>query len=162
MNVAMIADAGDKDIKIQNLTEENARLKQFHIATVNKPEVEEKSTETNIARSLPLPNTSTLIQQIQSSINERFAELKDYIGQSIDERIKNVSTDANTYASKVANNMKTVKDLSSSSADPGVQNFRSIMMSARNEELAEKRDKKVRCTNIIIHGLKESSREEDQ
>ena len=36
------------------------------------------------------------------------------------------------------------------------------MMSARNEELAEKRDKKVRCTNIIIHGLKESSREEDQ
>ena len=58
--------------------------------------------------------------------------------------------------------MNTVKDLSSSSADPGVQNFRSIMMSARNEELAKKRDKKVRCTNIIIHGLKESSREEDQ
>ena len=40
MNVAMIADAGDKDIKIQYLTEENARLKQCHIATVNKTEVE--------------------------------------------------------------------------------------------------------------------------
>ena len=36
------------------------------------------------------------------------------------------------------------------------------MMSARNEELAEKRDKKMRCNNIIIHGLKESSREADQ
>ena len=78
-----------------------------------------------------MSNTSTLIQQIKSSINERFAELKDNIGQSIGERIKNVSTD--TYASKVAYTIKTVKDLSSSSTDPGVQNFSSIMMSARNE-----------------------------
>ena len=152
MNVAMIADAADKDIKIHNLTEENARLKQQHLAAV-KPEVEEKSTETKLTRSLPLPNTSTLIQQIQSSIDERFAELKDYIGLSIDERIKNVSTDA-SYASKVENNIQTLKDQSSPSVSAGVQSFRSIIMSARNEDLAEKRDKKLRCTNIIIHGLK--------
>ena len=161
MNVAMIADASDKDIKIVNLTTENERLKQQNLAVVNKPAVEEKSTETTLTRALPLPNTSTLIQQIQRSIDERFTELKDHIGMAIDERIKIVRNSA-SYASKVRNDIQDLNNQSSSSAPEDVQSFRSIMMNARNEDLAEKRDKKMRSTNIIIHGPKESTKEEDQ
>ena len=160
MDVAMIADAADKDIKIQNLTTENERLKQQNIA-LNKPTVEEKSTEANLTQSPSLPNTTTLIQQIKSSIDERFAELKDHIGLAIDERTKNVRTDA-SYASKVGNNLRSLNNQSSSNVPDDVQSFRSIVMNARNEDLAEKRDKKLRSTNIIIHGLKASTKEEDQ
>ena len=40
---------------------------------------------------------------------------------------------------------------------PIVEDFRSLMMSTRNEELAELRDKKERSCNIIIHGKEEST-----
>ena len=112
---------------------------------------------TTLTRALPLPNTSTLIKQIQSSIDERITELKDHIGMAIDERIKIVRNSA-SYASKVRNDIQDLNNQSSPSAPDDVQSFRSIMMNARNEDLAEKRDKKMRSTNIIIHGQKESTK----
>ena len=39
------------------------------------------------------------------------------------------------------------------------EDFRTIMMSTRNEELAEEREKKLRSCNVIIHGSDENNPE---
>ena len=41
------------------------------------------------------------------------------------------------------------------------QDFKAIMMSTRNEELMEERDRKQRISNIIIHGKEENSEKTD-
>ena len=86
-----------------------------------KPTVEHKQTETRTTRTLPIPNASTLIQEIQSAIEERFTEMKDFIEKSIDKKFqRNVGVD-NTYASKVTTGLQTLSnEVTTNSGDTGV------------------------------------------
>ena len=87
INAEMIANSADKDILIKELTDENENLKKQQ--TINnrthKPEFEGKAIEAR--RSLPVPNAATIMEEINLSINETFAEIKDVIGSLIDEKL---------------------------------------------------------------------------
>ena len=149
MNVALINDSHDKDIRIKTLLEENALLKrQLEAADTltPKPDADDKGSEARKKRVLPVPNPVAVIEGLQSTIIEN---IKDVIGSLIDEKLQNKlcpssTTDAQpSYASAVG---KTDQ----------VHNFREIMAAAKNEDLAEEREKNYRLSNLIIHGMEES------
>ena len=71
-DAAMIADSSDTDIKVRSITEENTTLKTQLQTDAEKPIVEDKSTEVK-HQVLPIPNASTLIQQIA----KRFVKMQD-------------------------------------------------------------------------------------
>ena len=113
----MIANAADKEIEIQNLRNENAKLKK----------------ETS---KLPRSTTNTqaiedIVENIQVAINNRFQVLQDSLTTSIDEKIKISTTHTNeiSFADAVTSGAHTPPD------------FRKIMLTNRNEQLVEERDK---------------------
>ena len=173
MNEALINDSHDKDIKIKSLVEENNALKQ-QLAQKKKPQVEDKDilikelTDENenlkqralgahqrkpqledkaieARRTLPQP-ASTMLEEIRSSINEQLGDIKEAIGSLIDEKLelKLGNRKLDTYAGKVAINNGSIQD--------EVSNFRDVIAAAKNEELAEDRERNFRLNNLIIHG----------
>ena len=146
---AIIEDSSNKDILINKISEENKKLKQKLQERPTKPTVEDKSIETKL-RSLPIPNVSDLVQQI----DERFSNMQEALGKYIEEKIEKKLHVGNesVAAPKSYANAVTKEDQA--------QNFREIVAAAKNEELAEEREKNLRLNNIIIHGFEETK--EDQ
>ena len=167
----MIADSADKDILIKELTDENENLKKKQTIEnrTRKPPVEDKAIEAR--RSLPVPNVASIIEEMNTTINDRLAEIKDVVVSLIDEKldrkletVKQVSFSGKSYASTILGNTSaTTSDDNAKHqiSDPNVPNLRSIMMSQKNEELLEQNDRKNRARNFIIHGNKEESEDED-
>ena len=171
INTEMIANSADKDILIKELTDENENLKkqQTIVNHTRKSQVKDEAIE--VRRSLPVPNAATIIEEINSSINKRFAEIKDVIGSLIDEKldrkletVKQVLYSVKSYASNILGNTSatTSDDIAKDQiSEPNVPNLRSIMMSQKNEELLEQNDRKNRARNLIMHGKKEENADED-
>ena len=170
---AMIADSSDKDIKIKELLEENTLLKE-RLSNPNqvlekqqtadnvKKVKADKSTEAK-ARLLPdrPTNVEALFQELQKTFDKKISDLKEFLQVSVDEKFKqqNQEKDKQTYASTASAGIQGVP---AQQKQNDVQSFREIMMNARNEELAEERDKKIRSANIVIHGLKETTKDDDK
>ena len=159
MEAEMIADSADKDILIKELADENEKLKQQALvarpATCTKrPEVEHKSTATKQQRVLPLPNAATLIEEMESAIDDRFSRMQEALGKIIDEKIKN--SDTKTKDVPAPNNaLPTGSYAEATNSKTQVRSFREIVAAAKNEELAEERERNARINNIIIHGVEE-------
>ena len=154
MNVALITDSHDKDIKIKQLTEELSTVKQ-QVAknATNKSKVhsEDKGTEMKASRALPVINPAAAMESLQTNIIEK---IKDAIGSQIEITVDKI-------LEKKLGSTKTYADVSSKSDSPirssTVNDFRSIMLATKNEELVEERDKSFRERNLIIHGVEEST-----
>ena len=106
-------------------------------------------------------NIEALFQELHKSFDKKISDLKDFLQVSEDEKFKEQKqeNDKQTYASTASAGIPAVPAPQKRSE---VQNFREIMMNARNEEPAEERNKKIRSVNIVIHGLKESCKEDDK
>ena len=148
-DTAIIEDSSNKDILINKISEENKKLKQKLHEKPTKPTVEDKSTEAK-HRSLPIPNISDIVQQI----DERFNKMQAALGTYIEEKIENKLHIGNEAASTSKSYANAV------TKEDQAQNFREIVAAAKNEELAEEREKNFRLNNIIIHGFEEAN--EDQ
>ena len=107
--------------------------------------------------------SKSLVEIIERTFNERFKNMQTNLIEIIEEKIyvnSNSKTDnKRSYASTTAGIFETSNK--QHEIIPSVQNFRSLMMSTRNEELAEEKDKKERSCNIIIHGKDENKEEKD-
>ena len=105
--------------------------------------MEDKAVEAR--RSLPQP-TTTMIEEIRSSINDQLGNIKEAIGSMIDEKLERKlgNRKSETYAGKAAVNGGSIQE--------EVSNFRDVIAAAKNEELAEDRERNFRLNNLIIHG----------
>ena len=110
MNIAMVADSFDKDLKIQQLTEK-VQLLDLEIRKKNEVQTEtdsgkrtdvaDKLTEMKTSRTLPssppLPNISTLFHDLQAEMTTQMCEMKLSLEASIEEKIgKAIGTTNNT------------------------------------------------------------------
>ena len=143
INVEMIANSADKDILIKELTDENESLKKRAVGFKQCMPMEDKAVEAR--RSLPQP-TTTMIEEIRSSINDQLGNIKEAIGSMIDEKLERKlgNRKSETYAGKAAVNGGSIQE--------EVSNFRDVIAAAKNEELAEDRERNFRLNNLIIHG----------
>ena len=82
INAEMIVNSADKEWTDEN---ENLKKQQTIVNHMHKSQVKDEVIE--VRRSLPVPNAATIIEEINSSINKRFAEIKDVIGSLIDEKL---------------------------------------------------------------------------
>ena len=160
INAEIIADSADKDILIKELTDENENLKK---QTINaKPQVKDKAIEAR--RTLPAPNTSTIVDEINASFNQKINEIKYVIGSLIDEKLErrlgsvnSKNSYAATVVGKATSNENTNEASRDDLLDSKVPNLRSIMLNQKNEELLELNDRKNRAQNLIVHGKKDES-----
>ena len=134
----VIANAADKDIEIKNLKNENAKLKK-------ETGKSSRSLSNNQA-------VEDIVKNIQVAINNRFQVLQDSLTATIDEKIKNSTAPINgtSFADAVSSGTQKPPD------------FRKIMMTNRNEELVEERDKAARAKNLIIHSIEEKDDVQDK
>lgn len=116
-------------------------------------------------------DNNVLLDKIENSIQNRFNTMQVNLINIIDKKLQTNSKDTCnkilSYASTVTKTTNTLsadpnskKEVRSPLPTSTAEDFRSIMMSTRNEELAEEREKKERCCNIIIHGIEESKDDE--
>ena len=103
-----------------------------------------------------------VLDHIEKSIEERFNNMQEILINIIDKKLKSEPRDKSnrTYASTTSGentDMESIQETRNHQMTPIAENFRSIMMSTRNEELAEQKDKKERACNIIIHGREENN-----
>ena len=134
----VIANAADKDIEITNLKKENAKLK--------------KETSTSPRSAINTQAVEDIVENIQVAINNRFQALQDSLTATIDEKIKITTAPINgtSFAEAVTSGAQTPPD------------FRKIMMTNRNEQLVEEKDKSARAKNLIIHGIEEKDDAQDK
>ena len=154
MNVALIADSHDKDIKIKRLQEEISALKhRLGKFEDQQPisHVKDKEKEAKPARLLPAVPDSTF-EEIQVSIIEK---IKDVIENQIESTVDKVLN------AKLVKTKNYANVLPSETNKNKVDDFRSIMLATKNEERVEERDKAFREKNIIIHGVEESNTKND-
>ena len=109
MNIAMVADSFEKDEKIKELRDEVSKLKlelKKSRETQCKPSVADKKTEvkSRILPETPVPNLQTLLDKMDTKMEEQMTQIKKLINSSIDEKIgKQIPQSATlTYASKAA------------------------------------------------------------
>ena len=93
-----------------------------------------------------------IVRNIQVAINNRFQVLQDSLTATLDEKIKNSTVPINgtPFADAVSSGTQNPPD------------FRKIMMTNRNEQLVEERDKAARVKNLIIHGMEEKDEVQDK
>ena len=158
MNVALINDSHDKDIKIKLLTEELNALKQqseTNDARSKKPQCEDKGTEIKASRVLPSVNPAAVMESLQTSIIDKIKDvISNQIEITVDKVLQKKLGSAKTYADATSRSDNTIQN---STAD----DFRSIMLATKNEELVEQRDRTFRERNLIIHGADESTAAKD-
>ena len=155
MGIAMTEELANKDILINNLRNENKSLKAEAASKLPRP-----TTKTPAK-----PEFATMMKELKSDMEKRFVQLEKSFQKSIEEKlgdhVKEVpagnTTVVSSYASATASNIQNTLQSIRNNPTP----FREIMMNTRNEELAEEREKKSRCCNIIIHGKCESAGEDD-
>ena len=182
MDTALV-DSSNKDIRIQTLTEENIKLKEQlateaqklsvdNNSTVNKllevppfkslaAELTESKTMQTLENNPSLSNITTLIQDMQTTMKTQIYEMKESIQASIEEKIEKTCHEMHkkTYASTVVGKDVELRSTTNASRN---NDFRSVMMNTKNEELAEENEKKARSLNFIIHGKNEVSEDEDE
>ena len=110
----------------------------------------------------------TLIDTRMNNIEEKFAaiekkiEKKEAEEKEVDARVNHSSDEAvPTFASIIGGATAKSSLRPTEYRKPAIDNFRAIMMSTKNEEMVEERARKDRSCNLIIHGQKEGTENED-
>ena len=94
------------------------------------------------------------IENIGESIKQSLLQVINQNNKQIDGKLTHVMNQNKTYA-------ESVKNIQGAEINQPIpmdnSNFRQIMKDAKNAELTEESDKKLRSCNIILHGVTESS-----
>mgnify|MGYP001147636944 CR=1 FL=1 len=137
---------------IQRIHEREKALEDYHQQCIAAEESDKRSKREN----------ELLIKELGRSFEEKFNNMETKLMDLINHKtsIESSSKSKLTFASAV-----TGVDTSIQNRMPhqtvNKQNFKEIMMSTRNEEIMEERDRKQRINNIIIHGKEENSEKKD-
>ena len=108
-----------------------------------------------------------LINHIEKSINDQISNMQVNLFSMIDEKIKSTwkNTEHSPSYASVTQGDKIAEDTSQGvrhhKIKPTIENFRTIMMKTKNEELAEQKDKKERACNIIMHGKEDGDNKQE-
>jgi len=170
MNEEIIKEAYNKEIEIERLTKENECLKA---QIQNQPSEQQHSTQENDKRIIadsdqlkkdnpPMQSIATLFKDMQVTMSSQLSEMKESIQASIDEKIKRAchGIQSKTYASAITENPDQLRSIAP--AGRNINELRSVMMSTKNEELAEENERKARARNFILHGKEDVSEAEDE
>ena len=121
----------------------------------------------DIDASKPTNQSNAMATEINKSIDEKLNTMQTTIINLMEEKLNTITKqnedkvlaisnqiNERSYASAILgdNTDKNTNSNRRNQVTPAVSNFRSIMMSTKNEELAEQRDQEIRSCNIIIHG----------
>ena len=89
------------------------------------------------------------------------SKLEETIDATIDRKLAKV-TEVASYANAVKHLLPTAANdgNTTNSKQVSTDSFQDILKEARKVQLDEERDKKIRSTNLVIHGISESSNEE--
>ena len=94
------------------------------------------------------------IENIVESIKQSLLQVINQNNKQIDGKLTHVMNQNKTYA-------ESVKNIQGAEINQPIpmdnSNFRQIMKDAKNAELTEESDKKLRSCNIILHGVTEST-----
>ena len=163
IDLAIVADSADKDIKIQMLIDENRILKDKLSSSGNsqvtqdKPTTFDKST-TAKGRTLPSnPPLASLLSEMEELIEKKFNNLEDKISVIVEKKldarqIANKEQVKMSFAEALSNNVENKNDCVEK-AIKATQNYERVMETERH-----KREK-----NIVIHGVEtgDSGNQED-
>ena len=168
LDIAMVADSFNKDQLIRELKKEIETLKSQlrNGSTTPAKTVADKYTEPKPARALPanppLPNITTLFQELQNGVEQKINDMKVSIEASMEKKIARAFGSSNsigtTYAAATRTTTTDGKEASSFPTTNQGNDFRTIMADTKNEELLTENDRQRRAANIIIHGVKERSK----
>ena len=132
--------------KIRELNKEIEILK-YDLRHQNAPKaVADKSTESKLTRTLanspPLPNISTLLQDLQKGVEKKITDMKVAIEASMEKKITDAfeskSTPSSTYAAATVNSNSKLQ------APKQGNQFRTIMAETKNEEILFENDRERR------------------
>ena len=139
--------------QVENLSERlNERENELHEAWEKLAESE--WTEQPSPKNTPISTSSAenMIGSIQESLDARFKLLQDTLTAAIDDKIKNENSNESAR--------RSYTDAVSAGAQKP-QAFHNVMLTTRNEEIVEEKDKAARASNLIIHGVDEGGDESD-
>ena len=157
-----------KDNAIEGLKNDHQISIKQHGKTENKLkktllELEEKVNEQEDKNA---SNSSDNLTAVANLFFDKFKEVEENLKRSIlnevsssqkllEDKINEVVVSTSSYADAMTNATLIEKKLTS--IQQPVPNFRDIMRQEQNNQLAEEAERKERESNIVIHGLKESS-----
>ena len=99
-------------------------------------------------------NVHLNIQEINNMFEKRFELMEIKMTEMIKKNLTKTQDTNDTIHISYANATNNPKNTNNS-------NFRNIVVAAKNEELIEEKDKRLRESNIVIHGKRESENNED-
>lgn len=162
-------DASEEDSVIDRLRQQNESLNERLDERENALDEALQKLADIDCPTLESNENKILLSQIERSVQNKIEGMQDILISMINEKLesstKNTDKKSTSWASVTTG--ETSSDLSNDNVQethnrqitPVVQELRSIMMSTRNEEMAEQREKKERVCNIIIHGKEESDQQ---
>ena len=94
-------------------------------------------------------------EKLTTGLETRLKSLQDTLTASIEEKLK-------VCYNKMTSNSKSYAQIAGRNTIENPEEFRTILLSTRNEELVEERNRTARAGNIIIHGVDENGPENDK
>ena len=164
MNLAMVADSFDKDKKIKELKNEiqflRSELKKQTSISTSRVVDKNKSTEVKPTRTLPsnppLPNITALFQELKNGVEKQITDMKVSIEKTVEQKIAKVLESNNSPTMSYAS-AATIAENGNQTTKQG-NDFRTLIADTKNEELICENDRQRREMNIIVHGVKERTK----
>lgn len=164
MNLAMVADSFDKDKKIKELKNEiqflRSELKKQTSISTSRVVDKNKSTEVKQTRALPsnppLPNITALFQELKNGVEKQITDMKVSIEKTVEQKIAKVLESNNSPTMSYAS-AATIAENGNQTTKQG-NDFRTLIADTKNEELICENDRQRREMNIIVHGVKERTK----
>ena len=102
-----------------------------------------------------------LLSLIENKLNNGLHTIQKNVEELINKKIYKMENEDVTMRD-VTTPLSYAKATDPKTGENKTNSFKEIMMAAKNEELAEETERKLRCTNIVIHGKQEMKPEEDK
>ena len=148
-------EKSDKQIKTKDDQLESIKKK-----TVKSRVVANKSTQamntTNDEDNDTAPMDSGSSTSLDSKLQQFSRDIFNTVTKIVDEKLSTVQSMVN-IPEKISENCKTFKEALTENI-PSIStptNFKDVINESRNEQLVQERERKLRSTNIIVHGVKE-------
>ena len=170
MNEEMMKEAYNKEIEIKRFTKVNESLKaKIDIQQAKQTPEQNQRDKTNKEDTGIYADSDQLLRMIEKNLSCELSSIQTYFKQLIDEKFNNIPG-VNTVANigecehndtSKSNHIRSYASAAAKVNDTSDKNFRTILLAAKNEELAEDTDRKKRAKNIIMHGKQELSPNDD-
>ena len=148
INTTIMEDSSNKDIEITALTLENRNLKE-QIENRNK----ENEQDIEINRQ-PMRITEQLEKAIEEKLAKGIESIKADLEKILQKRHAEQEEPANNTTKHTLDYSKAVQNTRYQQSP--AENFRDIARMAKQEELEEENQRRLRQNNILIHGMKEN------